>query len=163
MAKMPKLTYVPVMFGVDLKTRDECLAHDFLWGETTPTSELVRTTYPQRGSEQEALGLQAFLRILRSDQPLSTTIRKRLADLFDPSSSAERCIKIAFRKKGHRPQPLADDHIAGYISYVEKNAGGGREAAVADAKQNFGLSRSKVYEALARHERRHQKVPPNHE
>ena len=149
--------------GADLKTPDEWLADYFLWGETPPSFELVRKSYPKRGSEQEAQALQALLRILRNDQPLSTTIRKRLADLFDPSSTADRCIKIEFCKKGNRPQPWEPDaQIAGFINFVEKT-GGGREAAVAAAQQQFGLSRSKIYAALARHKRRRQKVPPNRE
>ena len=148
-------------WSVDLKTRDEWLADYFLWGETPPSVDLVRRKYPKRGSEIEAEALHALLQILRSDEPLSTTIRKRLADLFDPTSSAERHIKIGYRKRGQRTKPWADAHIASYVRFVEKS-GGGRDAAVAAAERQFGLARSNIYAALERHEQRLTKrpVPP---
>jgi hypothetical protein len=78
---------ISVKLHVDLKTRDEWLADEFLWGsyEASLTGLFRKRRYLEND------GRQALLRILRSDQPLSTTLRKRLAELFDPASKvAER-------------------------------------------------------------------------
>jgi hypothetical protein len=77
---------VSLKWKVDLKTPDEWRADYFLWGHTPPTLGLFRREYPQKGKD-ERLAREALVRVLRGPQPLSRTLRDRLAELFDAQST----------------------------------------------------------------------------
>jgi hypothetical protein len=158
MVKSTPFLDISIKLNVDLKTADEWLADFFLWGDSPPTFGRIKRRYPKPGDEERE-ALQALLRVLKSEQPLSRTLRNRLAELFDPDSTkAERHLKIKFRRSGHQSQQRQDAQIARYVSFQEKKHGK-NEAAIRDAQTRFELSRSKIFEALNRHKKRVPKSP----
>jgi hypothetical protein len=139
--------FVSVKWKVDLKTPDEWRADYFLWGQTPPTPGLFRREYPIEGTEDERLAREALVRVLRSPEPLSRTLRSRLAELFDPQSAiAERQLVFTRRRKGRPPESRANKQVSNYVSRMEK--AGGKEAAVAAAQEQFSLSRKEVYKKI---------------
>ena len=150
MAKSPRRPIelaVTVKLNVDLKTCDEWLADNLLWGHggASPNG-LLKRKYLEPGSDLERVARHALARVLRSDEPLSKTLRKRLAELFDPdSTAAERWLKFQFRHKGNRSNVLADRQVA---RYVERKIGQGHkvEAAVQAAMELYGLTRKAIFD-----------------
>jgi hypothetical protein len=146
-SRRPVGLFVSVKLRVDLKTPDEWRADYFLWGHTRPTPGLFRREYPIKGTEDERLAREAFVRVLRSPEPLSRTLRGRLAELFDLQSAiAERQLVFTRRRKGRPSESRANKQVAHYVTRMEK--AGGREAAVAAAQEQFGLSRKEVYKKI---------------
>ena len=137
--------FVAVKWKVDLKTPDEWRADYFLWGHTPPTLGLFRREYPQKG-EDERLAREALVRVLRGPQPLSRTLRDRLAELFDAQSIlAER--QLAFTRRRGRPKSKSNKQVASYVRHKTKESGK-REAAVEAAMEKFKLSRKQVFQKL---------------
>jgi hypothetical protein len=146
-SRRPIGLFASVKWKVDLKTPDEWRADYFLWGQTPPTPGLFRREYPIKGTEDERLAREALMRVLRSAEPLSRTLRSRLAELFDPQSAiAERQLVFTRRRKGRPPESRANKQVAHYVSRMEKV--GGKEAAIAVAQEQFGLSRKEVYKKI---------------
>jgi hypothetical protein len=150
MAKKPRPPIeinVSIKRNVDLKHPDEWRADYFLWGHTPPTLGLFKKEYPKEGTHDESLARQALLRVLRSPEPLSRTLRNRLAELFDPLSAlAERQLVFKRRRSGRPPDPRTNKQVANYVASKAKD--GGKEAAVAAAQEKFGLSRKQIYKKL---------------
>jgi hypothetical protein len=136
---------VSVKMNVDLKTPDEWRADYFLWGHTPATQGLFHRKYPQEGTDDERLARQALVRVLRSSEPLSRTLRTRLAELFEPRSAiVER--QLTFKRRRGRPKSRSNKQVANYVNRKTKD--GGKEAAVAAAQERFGLSRKQIYKKL---------------
>jgi hypothetical protein len=144
-----KLDYeisVSVKWTVDLKTPDEWRADYFLWGHTPPTLGLFRREYPKKGKD-ERLAREALVRVLRSPDPLSRTLRDRLAELFDPQSKlAERRLVFLRRRRG-RPKSRSNKQVANYVHRKTKESVK-KEAAVEEAMKKFKLSRKQVFQKL---------------
>jgi hypothetical protein len=161
MAKRPFEIAVSVKLNVDLKTDDEQMADLFLWGSTPATFNLLRRKYLNKDYETEAelKARQALIRLLRSSEPLCRTLRTRLADLFDPESTAERELVFKHRRGRGRPAlSAADSQVAHWVDRQMKQhfdgrkmiPGVGKDAAVSAAEERFGLSRGEVYNKLKR-------------
>jgi hypothetical protein len=139
--------FVSLKLKVDLQTPDDWRADYFLWGQTPPTSGLFRRDYAKEGSQDERLAREALVRVLRKPEPLSRTIRSRLAELFDTdSTNAERKLVFKRRRKGRPHKSRSNKQVANYVESMEKV--GGKEAAVAAAQEQFGLSRKQVYKKI---------------
>lgn len=137
--------FTSVKWNVDLKTPDERRADYFLWGETRPTVGLFRREYPQKG-EDERLAREALVRVLRNPEPLSRTLRDRLAELFDAQSKlAER--QLVFKRRRGRPKSRSNKQVANYVHRKTKESGK-KEAAVEEAMEKFKLSRKQVFQKL---------------
>jgi hypothetical protein len=136
---------VSVKWKVDLKTPDEWRADYFLWGYQPPTLGLFRREYPKKG-EDERLAREALVRVLRSPQPLSKTLRDRLAELFDAQSTlAER--QLVFTRRRGRPKSRSNKQVANYVQHKTRESGK-REAGVQAAMEKFKLSRKQVFKKL---------------
>jgi hypothetical protein len=86
---------------------------------------------------------RALAQELRSLKPLDLGLRCFLADLIDPDRN-EINLQIRFvrRRKGKPSNPATDKRIAQFIAGIAKDDG--VESAVTQAKQEFGLSRSRL-------------------
>ena len=136
---------VSVKMKVDFKTPDEWGADYFLWGHIPATLGLFRREYPQKG-EDERLAREALVRVLRSPQPLSETVRDRLAELFDAQSTlAER--QLTFTRRRGRPKSKSNKQVASYVRHKTKESGR-RKAGVYAAMERFKLSRKQVFQKL---------------
>ena len=140
--------------NADLKTRDEWEAYYFLMGaaqQGRPESPLVHRKYLQ--GERECMGRQALVRLLRSDRPLSTYLRKKLADLFDNlSDAAERRLILGFRGEGNRSKPWGNAQVAGYVAYKSKQLS--KTDAIADAALFFELDEKTIGRMISKHTKR---------
>jgi hypothetical protein len=129
----------------DLKTPDEWAAYYFLAGAAVqgpPDSPLVHRKYLHR--EKECMGRQALVRALRSDRPLSTSLRKKLAALFDDlSDAAERRLILKFRAEGQRSNPWGNAQVANYVAYKNKQLNS-KTKAVETAAIFFGLDEKTI-------------------
>jgi hypothetical protein len=84
--------------------------------------------------------------VLRSREPLSRTLRDRLAELFDPQSKlAER--QLVFKRRRGRPKSRSNKQVANYVRRKTKESGK-REAGVLAAIEEFKLSRKQVFKKL---------------
>jgi hypothetical protein len=172
-AKRPRAELAISIKVTDLKTRDELIAADFLMGFCRPTvvgdagdrhtGPLCRE-YFEPGSAIEREGRSALLRILRSTEPLSSGIRKYLADLFDHEGSGDRHAVLEPRDKRQQSDRSSDAHIANYF-YRRKRTDPIKSAE--DAAVHFRVSRKTIYkaldrhyEALERHKKLRKKKPP---
>jgi hypothetical protein len=143
---------ISLKWNHDLRTPDEWLADELLWGhgEAAPNG-LLRRKYLALGSEEERLAREAMVRLLRADQPLSTTLRRRLAELFDSKSTVtERRLVIEFRRKGRQSQGMATSQVANFVDHKIRD-GYPVEAAVQLAIDAFGLTRKAVFEMRRKH------------
>jgi hypothetical protein len=151
--------YVPARVNPhDLKTEDEWLASDFLggWGETETTphgvmkSPVILTRYFKKGTDREAR--QALIRVLRSDKPLSRTLRKQLAELFEIKSSiAERRLEFIFRRGPKRSTQRKKEHISFFVALKLDEFADHPKAksiAISLASEHFLMSKQKIYEHL---------------
>jgi hypothetical protein len=144
---------VAVKWNVDLKTPDEWMADEFLWGHSeAPVGGLLRRKYLKSGSDEERMARLALVRVLRSERPLSSTLRKRLAELFDESTIGERRLVLQFRRKGKRPHHMANAQVANYVDRQIRQ-GVKTEAAVALAMEHYGLSRKAINDMRRKHKR----------
>jgi hypothetical protein len=145
MPKQPPVIFASVKLNADLKTPDERLADYFLWGSVSATRGLFRREYPQKSIDKrdERLAREALLRVLRSPEPLSGTLRSRLAELFDPQSKIAQRQLVFKRRKGRPVSTAANKQVAYHVARLAKN--GGKEAAVAAAEKQFKLSRKQIY------------------
>jgi len=139
--------------NADLKTPDEWAAYYFLAGSAQqgpPESPLVRRKYLH--GEKECIGRQALVRVLQSDRPLSTTLRKRLAALFDDlsDSPAEHRLVLKFRTEGQRSNPWGNAQVAAYVAY-KRNQLNSRTAAVSEAAIFFGLDEKTIDKMIRKH------------
>jgi hypothetical protein len=143
---------VSIKWDVDLKTRDEWLADELLWGHSeAPPNGLLHRKYLQPGSDEERTARQALVRVLRGDRPLSLTLRKRLAELFDAESTlAERRLVFQFRRRGHRSHHMANSQIANYVDRKIRE-GNPVEAAVQLAMDVYGLTRKAIFDMRRKH------------
>jgi hypothetical protein len=134
----------------DLRTPDEFEADTFLWGwgECTPYG-LIHNKYFREGEDRDARA--ALLRVLRGDQPLSQTLRRRLADLFDDNSAAARRVSFNFR---HRQNRTAYNQVWIFVER-ELQQHCKKEAALAAAQKQFGMSRKEVNRLLRLHREAH--------
>jgi hypothetical protein len=153
MPKQPPVLFLSVKLNADLKTPDELLADYFLWGNLSATFGLFRREYPEivwgkypQKAIDERLAREALLRVLRSPEPLSRTLRSRLAELFDPQSKiAQR--QLVFKRRGRgKPASISNKQVADYVDRLARN--GTKKAAVAAAIDQFGLSRKQIYAKL---------------
>jgi hypothetical protein len=145
--------FTPPLYA-DLKTADEWVAYYFLTGavEQGPENPLARKKY--LAGEKECMGRQALVRVLRSDRPLSTTLRKRLAALFDYlSDAAERKLILEFRAEGQRSNPAGNAQVAGYVAYKSKELNSKTEA-IAAAAIFFGREEKTIQEMIRKHRQR---------
>jgi hypothetical protein len=141
----------------DFETDDHWLAADFLAGHGEMVPYRFKTKYLKPNSTGERLARQALVRLLRSGRRLSSTLRRLLAESFDPDSTrAERILEFKFRKKGNRSDRTGDSDVTYYVA-SRIAQGWKKEAAVADACVVFQLTRKSVFEKLKRH-REHQYV-----
>jgi hypothetical protein len=152
---------ISVKWNVDLRTPDEWLADELLWGHgEASTNGLLRRKYLLPGSEKEHMARQALVRLLHGDQHLSTTLRKRLAELFDVESTlTERQLVIQFRRRGHRSQHMANSQVANFVDRKIRE-GYPVEAAVQLAMDAYRLTRKAIFDMRRKHKRA-QKVTSN--
>jgi hypothetical protein len=154
MAKMrhqPVELAISIKWNVDLTTPDEWLADELLWGHCeAPPNTLLKRKYLKLGSADECMARQALVRVLQGDQPLSKTLRNRLAALFDLSTLAERQLVFQFRCRGNRPHRAADSQVANYVDRKIRE-GNPVEAAVQFAMDAYRLSRKEVNGKRRRH------------
>jgi hypothetical protein len=107
----------------DLKTEDDWLAADFLDGWGQIDSILISRRYFQKGADLEAR--RALIRILRSDKPISRTLRNYLAELFEIKSSvAKRRLEFIFRKDRKRSNSMAQQQISHFVALKLKELAG---------------------------------------
>lgn len=145
--------------NADLKTPDELAAYSFLAGaaeQGPPENPLVHRKY--LSGEEEHMGRQALVRVLRSDRPLSTILRKKLAELFDGLSggAVERRLEFKFRGKkgGNRPNPWANGQVAGYVAFQQKHKQLSKTEAIAAAAIFFRRDEKTIEKMIANHRRR---------
>mgnify|MGYP005872970525 CR=1 FL=1 len=105
------------------------------------------------GGEPDQVG-HIIAEALRSDIPLNEMMRRELADLIDPDGDTTCQLKLVQRHKGRPPHTLLEmmkrrsQKLAAMKTYDDaKAAGHPAEAAVQQAMQETGLTRSEVYEA----------------
>jgi hypothetical protein len=138
----------------DLKTEDDWLAADFLEGWGQIDSILISRRYFQKGADLEAR--RALIRILRSDKPISRTLRNYLAELFEIKSSvAKRRLEFIFRKDRKRSNSMAQQQISHFVALKLKELAGQPKAksrAISLAADHFGMTTKQIYE--------HKKSPP---
>jgi hypothetical protein len=131
----------------DLKTNDDLLADGFLWGWINPTFKTRARSYFAEGGALELKARQALIRVLRSDQPLSPTLRKHLAELFEVDSTATgRRLILAYRRNRKRSNPQAKLDIVGFVERKREELAGEKKAAgraVSFAAEHFGVTVSK--------------------
>ena len=129
-------------------TRDQQLIIALVCGHTVRDKRgRPRKVYPEKDSALELEARYALARELRSPSPLDPGLRSVLADLIDPDfDRANRQIKFARRRKGNPAgNALAEKEVAEFI-WAKVRAGVGVESAVAAAKDEFGLARSRLFE-----------------
>jgi hypothetical protein len=138
---------------------DEQLVHELLYGHMTRDKKRrPRRKYPAAGSIEERHAMEALARVLArlltlADRPVSDSVLLGvLAALDPPAGGGDRRIVFRLRKKGR----TRDETPAAIIhAYVSDRAQGGNkvkvEAAVAEAREEFGLSRSAIFRAIEQH------------
>jgi hypothetical protein len=104
MTKSPRLIIAcSIRTNRELRTSDELIAADFLKGFCRPTIGLLHREYFEPGSDLEREGRRAFLRVMRSEEPLSRAVREYLADLFDPDGRGDdRHAVLELRNKSRK-------------------------------------------------------------
>jgi hypothetical protein len=131
----------------DLKTNDDLLADGFLWGWINPTFKTRARSYFAEGGALELKARQALIRVLRSDQPLSPTLRKHLAELFEvKSTTTERRLVFALRSNS-----MAKQDIASFVKRERDELGGEKNAdglAISRAAEHFGVTAKTIYKHI---------------
>jgi hypothetical protein len=151
-AKRRTIELAVTLKSLDLRTDDELLADTFLWGwgEADNAVGMISRRYFKKRAGDEAR--QALLRILRSNEPLSRTLRNHLAELFEIKSDiAERMLEFAFRPDRRRSNPMARRQISHFVALKEKEYAGqpkARTRAVLDAAEYFGVTTKTIWKHL---------------
>lgn len=109
----------------------------------------------------EGANLEPLSRLLRSDFDIQHTLREALADAIDGTSIHLRI--EARRAQSGRPVDRdrlreRDGVIAGFVASSKRRLGK-KEAAIAEAMQQFDLGRAAVHEAIRRHRDRMERLP----
>jgi hypothetical protein len=134
----------------DLKTEDDLLADAFLWGWVEPTTSTRSRSYFKKGADLEAR--RALIRVLQSDRPLSPTLRKHLAELFEVKSAvAERRLVIIFRDDRARSNQLKKKDIRNFYDRKLKELAGTKNAgglAASFTAERFGTTTKTIYKHL---------------
>jgi hypothetical protein len=160
MTKSPRpIITVSIKTNRKLRTSDELIAADFLKGFCRPTTGLLHREYFEPGSDLEREGRRAFLRVIRSEEPLSRAIREYLADLFDPDGADDRHAIIELRNKKQKvSRSPAGAQVAKYVDQLSKTKGPVKTAE--SAADYFGVSRKRIYELLRIERQRRKKKSP---
>jgi hypothetical protein len=90
------------------------------------------------GTNDEVSARQALARLLRGSGPLDRQLREQLADLLDPSSTADRTLVFAYRRRGKRADHVRTTQIAEHVFEARKTST--VEVAIADAAEKFDVS-----------------------
>jgi hypothetical protein len=130
---------------------DEELALEFLAGKFEESEGQVFHKYLEADSKEEGAARDALLRLLRSPQPLSNTLRWRLAALLDPAHTLEeRKFLIQNRQAGSQPHNVIALEMARFIA--ETVATGCKvDAAVAAAAARYAASERTVWRVWSDH------------
>jgi hypothetical protein len=128
----------------DLKTDDHRMAADFLSGVGMGTRKhpgLLQDQYLKPGTRNELIARDALLRVLRNDAPPPPTIRKMLADLFDPDSKLCGRRLVFRRRKGALPS------AARQIGRAIERTGSSvlRKSVAFDLMERYDLSHKQVF------------------
>jgi hypothetical protein len=118
--------------------------------------------YLEDGSSDENVARAAFVKVLRSGEPLSPELRNLMADLFDATATNPRKLVFRFRREGSQGDPRGAFEVAMYV--VQRLHPREFESAVQSAMSKFGLKRGAVLGALKRYrslvETRASSLPP---
>jgi hypothetical protein len=134
---------------------DEERAREYLTGKIDRQGCV---TYLEPGSQDEKEGLEALLRLLRSDKDLMN-VRWRLAALLDRDHPDPRILKFHSRRRGVLPEYVRDVEIAHGIA-VDVLNGVQIEAAVQSAVERHGVARATAYRAWVKHRKAWLRRPP---
>jgi hypothetical protein len=103
------------------------------------------------GTNDEVSARQALARLLRGSGPLDRQLRKQLADLLDPSSTANRTLVFAYRRRGKQADHVRTTQIAEHVFEVSKTST--VEVAIAHAAEEFRVSEDLVKKVWRRYRR----------
>jgi hypothetical protein len=135
----------------DLKTEDDLLADAFLWGWINPTIGMRSRSYFAEGGTLDRKARHALIRVLRSDRPLSPTLRKHLAELFEVDSTVTgRRLLLAFRLNRRHSNPMGKQDIANFYKRMCKELAGQKNCrglAVSLTADHFGMATGTIYKS----------------
>jgi hypothetical protein len=132
-------------------SREQDLKHmrEVFFGTAIPDKRgRKRHGYWDARSPQERRGFEALQRLLFNNDQEAIAV---LCNALSPDNKAPR--RLVFEKNKRRSDPVADSQIAIRVLALEGLYGIKPEAAIKHVQDEFGLSRSAVFRAVARNKK----------
>jgi hypothetical protein len=143
-------------------TRNEWMAECFLRGYDEKVGAPLHwyVKYSYLSGSNEKLGREALICLLKKNKPLHPDLRRYLIDLFsdNPPSWVDRKLVIKFRSRQRLHKTARHLIIADYVDKQLRKAPRKKqklEAAVEAATRTFGLSRTAIFQAMAKVKKEH--------
>jgi hypothetical protein len=103
----------------------------------------LQRRYLKKDSPEETDARRALARELRTAQTLDMGFRDLLAELINPRRDSPRRIVFENNGAGNKSNALVERQVAEFL-WLKGRPRGQMEAAISEAKKDFGLERSRV-------------------